>query len=120
MAVEVIGVGNDWMVTLSGLQSSTADSTSYINSSTGVTCRVYADSGGVASTGTDVLPSSSTAAFGLSYLTGTNGNYRKVIGSTESTALTVGSWYWAIVTVAHSGSNGEWRNKFKFVRRGST
>jgi len=67
-------IGNDMLVTLSGLQSSTQGSTSYLTSSTGVSCHVW-----------KVLTTASTAnrlntaAINLPYVTASNGNYRVVI-----------------------------------------
>lgn len=106
--------GNDMTVTLTGLQSST-DTSSYVNSSTGVSYHVWK-----AITTASVANRLTTAAVNLPYLSGTNGNYRVVAQSTAFSAITSTVRGMAIVTVNHSGLNGEWRVYFRGEHRGST
>lgn len=113
--VTVWYANNDMYVRLATLQSATAASTAYINSSTGVTVAVYPST----STGTATI-ASKNMGYTTATTFGANGTYQAIIGSTQSTALTVGSYYTAIVTVSHSGANGEWRMPFKHITRGAT
>jgi len=105
---------NDMTVTLSGLQSSTNTST-YITSSTGVTAHIWKTLT-TASTANRIT----TAAVNLAYLSGTNGNYRGIFQSTAYSAITSTVRGMAIITVNHSGLNGEWRVGFRGEQRGST
>jgi hypothetical protein len=89
-------------------------STAYLNSSTNVTVTVW-----------KALTTASTAnrlvnARVMTYETASNGNYRAVVQSTESTAITVGLQGLGIFRVAHQGLNGEWRMPFQGNYRRTT
>lgn len=93
-------IGNDMLVSLTGLVSST-DTTSYINSSTGVTLRVW--------------PTNSTGSTGdieveanMPYVTGSSGTYQVVVQSSAHN-LAVGSVGMMQVMVSHGGLDGDWR-----------
>lgn len=103
---------NDMLVTLSGLQSSTAAASSYINSSTGVTAKVW-NGLSTGSTGT-VLKS-----LNLPYSTGSNGVYRGIVQSTDAT-WTIGGRGFVQVIVNHSGLNGDFRQHYRVQTRGTT
>ena len=102
---EVWFEGNDMLVKLSGVKSSTMGSTSYLNSSTGLRVSLYDG------------PTTSSAAVltnrNVPYVSGTNGNYRIVIQSTESTALRRGNTALAVYVLSHSGLNGKWWLPFR-------
>lgn len=107
-------LNNDVVLTLSSLRSSTMASTAYLNSSTNVTVTVW-----------KALSTASTAnrvvnARVMSYVTASNGNYRAVVQSTESTGITEGLQGLAIFKVAHQGLNGEWRVPFRGQFRRTT
>ena len=102
--------GNDMRVRLDLLRSSTMGSTSYLNSSTGVTVEIWqADT--TASTANKVQ-----AATNMPYVTASNGRYDLTIQSTGHT-MSTGTLGMAIIKVAHSGLNGEWRPEFLVQRR---
>jgi hypothetical protein len=56
----------------------------------------------------------------MTYVAGSDGNYRAVAQSTETTAITEGLQGLAIFVVAHSGLNGEWRLPFRGQYRRTT
>lgn len=105
---------NDMTVTLTGLQSST-DTSAYVNSSTGVTAHIWK-----ALTTGSTANRLTTAAVNLSYLAATNGNYRQIFQSTSYTGITSTVRGVAIITVNHSGLNGEWRVALRGENRGTT
>ena len=111
---EVWFVQNDMICSLSGVRSSTMASTAYLNSSTGVTVSVW-DGLSTASTTNRVIN-----ARNLGYVAASNGNYRGVMQSTESTKLGIGENGLAIFTLVHSGLNGHWRLPFRVDYRVST
>ena len=102
--------GNDMRVRLDLLRSSTMGSTSYLNSSTGVTVEVWqADS--TASTSDQV-----STATNAPYVTASNGRYDLTIQSTGHT-MSTGTLGMAIIKVEHSGLTGEWRPEFLVQKR---
>lgn len=104
--------GNDMIAALTGLKSSTMGSTAYLNSSTNLKVTLY-----------DGPTTSATAIISnrvLAYTTGTNGNYRTVIQSTESTALQRGDEGLAVFVLNHSGLNGKWWLNFATHLRRTT
>ena len=104
---EVWFVQNDMLASLSSVRSSTMASTAYLNSSTGITVSIW-DGLSTASTTNRIVN-----ARNLGYVAASNGNYRGVIQSTESTRLGVGESGLAIFTLAHSGLNAHWRLPFR-------
>ena len=111
---EVWHVNNDVVLTMSGLRSSTMASTAYLTSSTNLTVTVW-----------KALTTASTLnrlvnARVMSYVTASNGNYRTVVQSTESTAITAGLQGLAVFRLAHQGLNGEWRMPFQGNYRRTT
>lgn len=105
---------NDMLVSLSGLRSSTAVSTGWLNSSTGVTVDIWnaRTTGSTANLLVDNL--------NMPYVTGSNGNYRVAIQSTAVTPNIIStSAGMAIVTVAHSGLDAEWRVLWRAAFRGT-
>lgn len=96
--------GNDMLMGISGIQSSTMASTAYLNSSTGVRLTLYDGP----TTGAAVIFSNRV----LNYVAATNGTYRTIVHSTESTALTRGDEGLGVFTVNHSGLNGKWYLSF--------
>jgi hypothetical protein len=99
------------ILSLIGLKSSTMASSMWINASTNVLANIWS--------------TQSTAAAkiitnrNLAYVSGTNGNYRGVIHSTEQT-MKYGVTGLAIITFTQLGLNGEWRVPFHVeVRRTS-
>lgn len=109
-------VNNDMIVQLAGFQSSTNTST-YINSSTGVTCHVW-KSVSTSSTSNRLT----TGAKAMSYVAASNGNYRAVFQTTGTVGAAITSTMrgMAIITAVHSGINGEWRVDFRGEPRGAT
>lgn len=103
--------GNDMLVELAGLASST-NSTSYINNSTGVRVSVWSTPSTV--TSADEIVN----AAAMSYVS--SGLYRYTGQSTTFSSLAIGDRGMAIVTVSHSGLTGEWRAYFRVERRGTT
>ena len=96
--------GNDMVVSLAGLRSSTMASTSFLNSSTGVRVTLY-----------DGPTTGATAVINnrlLSYVAATNGIYRTVVQSTESTAFRRGDEGLGVFTVNHSGMNAKFYLSF--------
>lgn len=87
-------------------------STSYLNSSTGVTVTIYDG------------PTTSAAAVVtnrlLPYVTATNGTYRATIQSTESAQLRAGDEGIAVFTLNHSGMNAKWYLSFSAQLRRTT
>jgi len=104
--------GNDMLAELSGLVSST-DTSSPVNNSTGVTVSIWCPAS-TSSSGNLLL---SGAVMG--YVAGSDGDYRYTAQSTSLTPTT-GRRGMAIITLAHSGLNGEWRVPFRVERRGTT
>ena len=104
--------GNDMVASLTGVRSSTMASTAYLNSSTRVRVTLY-----------DGPTTSATAVISnrlLTYVTATNGTYRTVVQSTESTAFRRGDEGLGVFTLNHSGMNGKWYLSFSAqVRRTS-
>jgi hypothetical protein len=98
------------VVQLTGLQSST-DTTSYINSSTGVTCDVWTTVS-TASTANKLL-----SAKRLTYVTASSGNYVYVAQSTDTASITSTMRGTSICTVSHSGLNAEWRVRWRGENR---
>lgn len=112
-SANVLFINNDMVAGLSGIRSSTMASTAYLNGSTNVTLNVW-----------KALSTASTAnrvvtARNMAYVAGTNGGYQAVIQSTEHT-MSVGNRGIAIMTVAHSGLNAEWRVLFPVEERRTT
>lgn len=106
--------GNDMTAEMTGVKSSTMGSTQYLNSSTGMRLYVW-----------DGLSTGSTSNLVVnnrlcSYVTGSNGGYRAVIQSTESTRLSLTERGLAIFRLSHSGMNAEWRSPFRVEDRGTT
>lgn len=103
---------NDMLLAITGVRSSTMASTSYLNSSTGVTVTLYdgPTTGATALLVDRVLP----------YIPATNGTYRAVIQSTESTALHAGDEGIAVFRVNHSGLNAKWYLSFSAQLRRTT
>jgi hypothetical protein len=104
--------GNDMLVSLAGLRSSTMASTAYLNSSTGVRVTLY---DGPTTSATAVITNRN-----LSYVTATNGTYQGVIQSTESTAFRRGDEGLGVFTLNHSGMNGKWYLSFSAQIRRTT
>lgn len=105
--------GNDMRVRLDQLQSSTMSASSYVNSSTGVRCRVW----GARTTGStaDVA----VATQNMPYTTGSNGRYDLTIQSTDHT-MSAGTIGFCEITVSHNGLTGAWRPEFRVEQRRST
>jgi len=103
---------NDMVVTLASLQSSTAAGSSYINSSTGVTAKVW-NGLSTGSTGT-VLKS-----LNLPYLAASNGKYQGIVQSTDA-SWKIGGRGFVQVIVSHSGLNGDFRQHYRVQTRGTT
>ena len=111
---EIWLVNNDNVLTMLGIRSSTMASTAYLNSSTNIKVSVW-----------KALTTASTAnrlinQRVMTYIAASNGDYRAVVQSTESTAITDQLQGLAIVTVNHSGLNGEWRMPFQGNYRRTT
>jgi hypothetical protein len=109
--------GNDMIVRLDLLRSSTASTSSYIASSTGVSLHLWKTLT-TASTANRLT----TAALNVPYLS-VSGRYQLVVGSTAgSPAASITSTMrgLAILTVAHSGLNGEFRVRWRGEDRGTT
>ena len=102
---------NDMLITLSGLKSSTMTSTQYLNSSTGVTANVW-ETFSTTSTTNQVMANAN-----MTYVSGTNGNYRVVTQSSAASALVDADFGVAIITVDHAGLDGEWRVRFRVEHR---
>lgn len=106
--------GNDMVLLLSGFASSTSSTGSYLNSSTGITVSVWKS----ATTGT--IGNRIVNARNMPYVSGSNGNYRVVVQSTESTGISVGSQGLVIFKATHAGLDGEWRLPLRGEYRRST
>jgi hypothetical protein len=104
--------GNDMLVTLAGLRSSTMASTSYLNSSTGVRVTIYDGP----TTGDSVVINNRN----LPYVTATAGTYRGTVQSTESAQLTRGGEGLAVFDVLHSGMNAKFYLAFSAQVRRTT
>ena len=105
--------GNDMRVRLDKLQSSTMGSTSYLNSSTGVSLDVWQDDT-TSSTANKVV-----SAKNMAYVSGSNGRYDAIVQSTEH-SMAQGSVGMAVISLVHSGLNGQWRPKFRVEYRRAT
>ena len=106
-------LNNDMLVKVSAVQTSTMSTTEYLNSSTGFTADIY-DAQTTAST--------SVAQSNVAYSTLVNsgdGGYQVVIASTDH-SLVQGNVGMAVITLAHSGSDAEWRIRFVVHERGTT
>lgn len=112
-AADVWFLNNDMVITLSGLRSSTMAASSYLNSSTNVNVSVWKTLSTSASTNRIIT------ARNMGYVSASNGNYRAVAQSTEH-SMTISNRGLAIITVNHSGLNGEWRVKFPVEERRTT
>lgn len=106
--------GNDMVMLLSGFASSTSASGAYLNSSTGITVSVWK----AATTGSTA--NRIVNARNMPYVAASNGNYRTVIQSSESTGISVGSQGLVIIRAAHAGLDGEWRLMLRGEYRRST
>lgn len=104
--------GNDMLVSLTGVRSSTMASTAYLNSSTGVRVTLYDGP----TTGHPVVINNRN----LPYVSATNGTYRAVVQSTESTAFVRGDEGLGVFTLSHSGMNGKWYLSFSAQLRRTT
>lgn len=114
---DVFWVDNDMRFTLSGVQSSTAASTSFINSSTGVTLALWkAES--TAST-TNLITIGGAASVNIPYITASSGDYAVTVESTSVT-IAVNDAGVAIFTVSHSGIDGKWYKSWRADYRRAT
>ena len=113
-------VNNDILLSMSGLRSSTMAASSYLNSSTRLTVTVWRSSGaGVDATTTNVTYRLINGRV-MTYVTASDGNYRAVAQSTESTAIGSNTRGLAIFTLNHLGLNAEWRVPFRGQYRRTT
>lgn len=104
--------GNDMLLSITGVRSSTMASTAYLNASTGLRVSIW-----------DAPTTNGTALILnrlLTYVAGTNGLYRATVQSTESTALQRGDEGLAVFTLSHSGMNGKWWLNFSAQVRRTT
>ena len=113
MSASIWFTNNDMLVQVANVQSSTMGSTSYLNSSTGVTVTIW-----------NALSTASTAhlmvtATNMPYVSASNGTYRLAIQSTAHT-LSSGDVGMAVITLDHSGLDAEWRPVFRVEPRRST
>lgn len=106
--------GNDMTAEMTGVRSSTMGSTQYLNSSTGMRVTVW---DGLSTGSTSYLVVSNRL---MSYVAGSNGGYRAVIQSTESTRLTLMERGLIVYKLNHSGLNAEWRVNLRVESRGTT
>ena len=113
---------NDMAVTLRSLKSSTMNSTSFLNSSTGVTLSLWTQN--TTGSTSNRINIGGSASVNVAYSTGTtsgaNGTYRVVVGTSATTGLSTGLHLTGIVTVAHSGTDGKFRQQYRVTRRGTT
>jgi len=107
-------VNNDMLATLNGLRSSTMASTAYLNNSLSVKLSVW-----IAATTVDVTKRVLNGV-AMTFVTGTNGNYRYAAQSTAFSAFSVGGQGLAIMSVSTGGLNGEWRVPLKAETRGTS
>jgi len=105
--------GNDMRIRLDTLKTSTMGSTSYLNSSTGVTVVIW-DAVSTSSTG-DIA----VASKNVPYVSGSNGRYDVTIQSTDHT-MAKGTHGMAVITVEDSNVDGEWRPRFVVQYRHTT
>lgn len=104
--------GNDMLVSIAGVRSSTMASTAFLNNSTGLRVTLY----DAPTTSGNVIINNRL----LSYVTATNGTYRATVQSTESTAFRRGDEGLGVFTLSHSGMNGKWYLSFSSqIRRTS-
>ena len=113
-SAEVWFFRNDMTVTLTGVQSST-NTSAYVNSSTGVSCYIWK-----ALTTASVANRLTTVAVNLPYVAASNGNYRGVFQSSAYAAIISTVRGMAIISLSHSGLNGEWRAMLRGETRGTT
>lgn len=99
-------LGNDQLVSVSGVRTSTMASTAYLNSSTNLTVNLWKTQTTAASTNRFVTNRV------LSYIAASNGNYRATIQSTEASSIVEGTKGLAIFTLSQAGLNAEWRAPF--------
>lgn len=107
-------VNNDLLLQVTGVRSSTMAASSYLNSSTNLRVSVWKTVSTAATT--NRLINSRVC----SYLAASNGNYRTVAQSTETTAIGVNTRGLAVFTLNHSGLNAEWRLEFRGQYRRTT
>lgn len=107
-------VNNDLLLQVTGVRSSTMAASSYLNSSTNVKVSVWKAVSTAATT--NRLINART----LSYVSASNGNYRTVAQSTETTGIGVSTKGMAVFTLNHSGLNAEWRVEFRGQYRRTT
>ncbi len=101
-------IHNDILITLTGLQSSTMGTGSYLNNSPNVTVSVWKSQTTQSSTNR-VLNT-----FAMTYNPGTNGIYRYVAPTTAVPSLQTAALNgMAIISVNHLGLRGEWRVPFQ-------
>lgn len=86
---------------------------SYLNSGT-CTYAIYENSNG--SLGTAVSGGTGT----LSYIASSNGNYRGIIDAAVTGAMTVGAYYWIVITFVQGNYNDQRTLAAQCVRRGAT
>lgn len=113
-------INNDVLLSLSGVRSSTMAASSYLNSSTNVRVTVWRSSASNADATTTDTTYRVINARVLSYVTASDGNYRTVAQSTETTAISRLTRGLAIFTLNHSGLNAEWRVPFRGQERRTT
>lgn len=107
--------GNDMIVRLSALRSSTMASGTFLQNSTGVTVDIWgADT--TASTGNKLITGTNVP---YSTAAGSSGRYEVVIQSTAH-SLASGTVGFADITVRHSGMDGNWRPRFYVEHRRTT
>jgi hypothetical protein len=99
-------LNNDVGLTVSGVKSSTMSSTAYVNSSTTLTVSVWK------ALTTGATTNRIINARVMSYIAASQGNYRTVVQSTESTGIAEGTKGLLVFRLAHSGLNAEWRAPF--------
>jgi hypothetical protein len=105
--------GNDMRVRLDTLKTSTMGSTSYLNSSTGVTVAIWSE------TSTDSTANLVVASRNMPYVSASNGRYDVVIQSTDHTmALRTNGM--AVIVVEDSALDAEWRPTFLVQQRRTT
>lgn len=103
---------NDMVVTLSGLQSSTAASGTYINSSTGVTATIW---NGLSTGSTGVA----LTTLNLPYVAASNGKYLGIVQSTAAN-WKLGGRGVVQVTVKSGAMDADFRQHYRVQTRGTT
>ena len=112
MAVQIWQYGNDMLVRLDRLQTSTMSSTQFMNNSTGVTVDVWA----ATSTGTIA---NRLFTGNAPFVGGSNGRYEVVTQST-GTVMALGTVGMVVVTLKAGTLDAQWRPQFRVDQRGST